>query len=77
MLQLDSVLTNPKHDKNVALANKVQLMRIKNKASGLKSVPVPDRIYFNIQHPGNPEKVSPLFISKLWTLGTSISITDK
>lgn len=49
-------------------------MRIKNKASGLKSVPVPDRIYFNIQHPGKAERVSPVFVSKLWTLGKNIQL---
>lgn len=56
----------PKHSKNVLLANKVQLMRIKNKATGLKTIPATDRVYFSIEH---REKVSPVFVSKLWTIG--------
>lgn len=51
------------------MANKVQLMRIKNKATGLKTIPVADRVYFNVYHPGNSEKVSPIFVSKAWSVG--------
>lgn len=46
-------------------------MRIKNKATGLKTIPQTDRVYFNIQHPKTDE-VTPVFISKTWTLGRAI-----
>lgn len=46
-------------------------MRIKNKATGLKTIPLSDRVYFNIQHPKS-DQVTPVFISKTWTLGRAI-----
>lgn len=60
------------------MANKVQLMRIKNKASGSKTVAITDRLYFNVIHP-NPgnEKTAPVFVSKRWTLGRAIDAIAK
>lgn len=53
------------------MANKVQLLRIKNKATGLKTVPPIDRVYFNIQHPKG-DKCFPVYFSRTWTLGRMI-----
>lgn len=59
--------------KNSAVANKVQLMRIKSKATGLKTIPITDRLYLNIEHRGRGiVKVSPIFVSRNWSLGRSI-----
>lgn len=70
-LQLEENLEKAKRkSKTAETANKVQLMRIKNKATGPKTVSVMDRVYFNIDHPKTmPSKTSPVFISKLWTVG--------
>lgn len=46
-------------------------MRIKNKATGLKTIPVTDRVYFAVQQQKNGI-VSPVFISKTWTVGRAI-----
>ncbi|ERL96114.1 hypothetical protein D910_01086, partial [Dendroctonus ponderosae] len=54
-----------KKPKSKELADKVQLMKIKNKATGLKTIPVLDKVYFNIHVPG---KVVPVFVSKNWSL---------
>ncbi|XP_001812177.1 AN1-type zinc finger protein 1-like [Tribolium castaneum] len=53
------------------LANKVQLMKIKNKAKGLNSIPTSDRVYFNVTHPETGH-VTPVFVSKIWSLGRAI-----
>lgn len=52
-------------------------MRIKNKATGLKTIPPLDRIYFNIQYnnsssSSDKNEFTPVFVSKLWTLGRAI-----
>lgn len=69
--QIDSRLLLAKKNKNAATASKVQLMRIKNKATGLKSIPLADRVYFNLQRHRSNE-VHPVFISKCWTIGRAI-----
>lgn len=78
-LQLNQTISQArKKPKTQQVANKIQLMRIKNKATGLRAVPTTDRIYFNVQHPkevGN--KVSPVFVSKMWTLGNNIIVYYK
>lgn len=74
LLQLDNKIMEAKSKgKHKNMANKVQLMRLKNKAIGLKSIPVTDRVYFNVTHPkpGN-EKTTAVFVSKQWTLGRAI-----
>lgn len=71
--QIDNNLMNAKKkSKNQAMANKVQLMRIKNKATGLKTIPTMDKIYFNIHYGAKLENTSPVFVSKMWSLGKCI-----
>ncbi|KAI4467476.1 arsenite inducuble rna associated protein aip-1-related [Holotrichia oblita] len=72
--ELDKNLENAKKKvKNQETANKVQLMRIKNKATGLKSVPLIDRVYFNVHYPTSiASKVVPIFVSKTWSIGKAI-----
>lgn len=71
--QLDATLANvKKRQKNVATANKVQLMRIKNKATGLKNIPSTDRLYFNIHRPSSKETPVPIYVSKKWSVGRAI-----
>lgn len=56
------------------MANKVTLMKIKNKAVGSKTIPVTDRLYFNISYynSNNVEKITPVFVSNTWTVGRAI-----
>ncbi|KAJ8975931.1 hypothetical protein NQ317_014891 [Molorchus minor] len=55
------------------MANKVQLMRIKNKATGLKTIPTLNRVYFNITYSKDQqEKTLPVFVSNQWTIGRAI-----
>lgn len=56
------------------MANKVQLMKIKNKAGGLKTIPTTDRIYFNVSFcdSNKLERTTPLFVSSQWTVGRAI-----
>ncbi|KAF5281806.1 hypothetical protein FQA39_LY05020 [Lamprigera yunnana] len=58
--------------KTEKIANQIHLMRIKNKAIGLKSVPTEDRIYFNVQFTIGDTKELPIFVSQQWTLGKAI-----
>lgn len=45
-------------------------MRIKNKATGLKTIPTTERIYFNVKYPTSIDnKVAPVFLAKTWTIG--------
>lgn len=69
--QIDSKLSSAKRTKHSATANKIQLMRIKNKATGLKTIPLSDRVYFNIQYK-NKNELIPVFVSKTWSLGRAI-----
>lgn len=46
-------------------------MRIKNKATGLKTIPPSDRVYFNIQNKIK-NQLTPVFVSKNWSLGRAI-----
>ncbi|KAK9886696.1 hypothetical protein WA026_017613 [Henosepilachna vigintioctopunctata] len=65
-----------KNDKKRIMACKLQLMRLKNKAVGPKSVPCTDRVYFNIKLPSKTEKA--VFVSKIWSLGRAIdAIADE
>lgn len=62
------------------MASKLQLMKIKNKATGQKSIPTTNRVYFNIgfgpSH--NSEKIVPVFVSNTWSLGRTIdAIADE
>lgn len=57
--------------KNREMANKVQLMKMKNKATGLKTVPTINRVYFNITY---SENSFPIFVSNQWSLGRAIDV---
>lgn len=59
-----------KKAKNKHLVTKVQLMRLKSKAGGSKSIPTDDRVYFSVSV--RSERVVPVFVSKNWTVGRVI-----
>lgn len=56
------------------MANKVQLMKIKNKAVGSKTIPIVNRVYFNVSNfdSNNMEKTTPIYVSNQWTVGRAI-----
>lgn len=58
------------------MANKVHLMRIKNKAVGLKTIPTVNRVYFNISYldSENVERMTAVFVSNQWTIGRAIDV---
>lgn len=60
-----------KKEKSKSMANKLQLMRIKNKATGSNTIPTSDRVYFNIIFRQN-DKIWPVFVSKTWSVGRII-----
>ncbi|XP_063919238.1 AN1-type zinc finger protein 1-like [Zophobas morio] len=66
-----NLLEAKKKAKKSNLANKVQLMKIKNKAKGLNTIPTTDRLYFSVSYLGHQQDV-PLFVSKLWSVGRAI-----
>nr|CAH7759323.1 unnamed protein product [Callosobruchus chinensis] len=72
--QLESKLEAAKKKvKNRATANKVQLMKLKGKAVGLKSVPQTNRLYFNVSTVNSgTEKSVAIFVSNQWSLGRAI-----
>lgn len=63
-----------KKSKHREMANKVLLMKIKNKAVGSKTIPTGHRVYFNVSYfdSNNSEKVTPIFVSNEWTVGRTI-----
>lgn len=62
-----------KKPKSSETASKLQLMRIKSKATGMKTIPSADRIYFLVNYPKEFfNKSSPVFVSKTWTIGRAI-----
>jgi len=80
--QVESSLNQAKKKpKNRELAAKLQLMKIKNKATGQKSIPTTDRVYFSVNLPQNVDKtvkIVPVFVSKSWSLGRTIdAIADE
>lgn len=68
--------------KNSAMANKVQLMKLKGKAIGCKGIPTTDRLYFQVHLPTSlaaksTEKTKAVFVSNTWSIGKIIdSIAD-
>ncbi|KAL7300228.1 hypothetical protein TKK_0006867 [Trichogramma kaykai] len=71
-----------KSSKNSAMANKVQLMKLKGKAVGLKNIPIAERCYFQVHLPikgtlktnSGPEAI---FVSTEWSIGRIIdNISD-
>jgi len=65
-----------KKSKNIAMANKVQLMRLKGKATGDKRIPTTDRRYFLV-HPAKTNcsktEARPIFVNVQWSIG---KVTD-
>ncbi|KAL1488048.1 hypothetical protein ABEB36_015418 [Hypothenemus hampei] len=56
--------------KNKETALKVQLMKLKGRAKGVKTIPSTDRLYFNVlTSNGNS---FPVFVSKTWSLGRAL-----
>lgn len=63
--------------KNTAMANKVQLMRVKSTAIGPKNVPISERCYFLVYYPitvSNKDSTvcKGIFTNKNWTIGKII-----
>lgn len=66
-----------KKSKNTAMANKVQLMRVKSNAVGPKNIPMDERCYFLVYPPASVvSKVTTapkgIYINKHWTVGKII-----
>ena len=59
--------SDPKTIKNQKMAAKVQLMKLKMKAQGQKSIPTDDKIFFGIK--SQKKDMKPVFVSKKWSLG--------
>ena len=57
---------NPKTVKNQKLTAKVNLMKLKQKAEGPKSIPNEERIYFSVKSKKGQRNV---FVSKVWPFG--------
>ncbi|XP_012270577.1 AN1-type zinc finger protein 1 [Orussus abietinus] len=81
---VDREITNRlKKSKNMATANKVQLMRIKGKATGNSKIPTSDRRYFlayppiNGLIPKNVERPKAVFVDIHWTLGRTVDFLVK
>lgn len=67
---LKKAMQNPKKQ---ATAAKIQLMKLKGKATGSPSVPTTDRIYFLVILPKSLNKgAKPVFVSKDWSIGKVI-----
>ena len=65
--------TKAKGRKSKAMAAKVALMKIKQKAVGDKTTPDGDRVYFSITLPDKYKNVvKPVFVSKHWSVGKSV-----
>lgn len=73
---------NLKKSKNVAMANKVRLMRVKGSAVGPKNIPVNERFYFHVYPPTSisNEHIKPskgIYVNVNWVYGKVIdSIAD-
>ena len=59
--------SDPKTIKNQKMAAKVQLMKLKMKAQGQKSIPTDDKVFFGIK--SQKKDMKPVFVSKKWSLG--------
>ncbi|XP_070154886.1 AN1-type zinc finger protein 1 [Polyergus mexicanus] len=63
--------------KNTAMANKVQLMRVKGSAIGPKNVPTSERCYFHVHLPLTVKNIhigtsKGVFVNMQWTIGKCI-----
>lgn len=57
-------------------AQKVKLMKMKMHAAGEKTIPLADRVYFEVYFPkGHKVRSKPYHFSKLWTVGRAIDST--
>ncbi|CAL7938477.1 unnamed protein product [Xylocopa violacea] len=71
-----------KKSKNIAMANKVRLMRVKGSAVGAKNIPMIERCYFLVYPPTTitNKHIGPtkgIYVNKNWTIGKAIdSIAD-
>jgi len=65
--------SDPKIVKNQKLAAKVQLMKLKMKAQGSKSVPNQDRIYFGVKS-SKSKDIKPVFVSSTWPFGKVVDV---
>lgn len=67
---------NVKGTKNESLAQKVALMKLKQKASGQSSVPMSERLYFRVEYQRSAEQnnfdTKEMFLSKEWSVGKCI-----
>lgn len=72
--------------KNAPLAQKVAYMKLKQKATGMQSIPATERIYFNVDVQVTPTaaQVKPFYFSKEWSFGrcvdyitTEMKLTNK
>ncbi|RWS18499.1 AN1-type zinc finger protein 1-like protein, partial [Leptotrombidium deliense] len=55
--------------KNEALAKRVAFMKLKQTAKGVASLPVEERVYFNVTF---EENTKPFYLSKEWTIGKCV-----
>ncbi|XP_060530709.1 AN1-type zinc finger protein 1-like [Cylas formicarius] len=67
-----SLCTAKQNHKKQETAMKIQLMRMKNKATGQKSIPLPDRVYFGIEYVDVIQKYKAVFVSIKWSVGKVI-----
>lgn len=63
----------PKSQKSKAMAAKIALMKLKQKAVGDKGIPDVDRVFFKIILPlGSKTASTPVYISRNWTVGRAV-----
>lgn len=59
--------------KSAATASKIALIKLKQKATGDKSIPDSDRVFFNVVLPlGSHKKSLPMYFSQSWYVGKAI-----
>lgn len=59
--------------KSAATASKIALIKLKQQATGDKSVPNDDRVFFNVILPlGSHKKSVPMFFSRSWCVGKAV-----
>lgn len=57
-----------KKKESADIAFRLVLIKLKTRATGFKSIPSTERVYFNVKHPKDDTTI-PIYVSKLWTLG--------
>ena len=66
------VSSGAKSERARKTARQVQLMRLKQRASGAGAVPLADRRYLLLVAPGGRGAPRPVFVSRRWTLGRAV-----